>query len=66
MFIFLYRTLGPLYNPNYQIYLIVICENILKITIIWQNELFNGKGLKISVGLFHSTGNAMAKRKRTK
>jgi hypothetical protein len=26
--------------------LIAICENILKITIIWQNELFNGKELK--------------------
>jgi hypothetical protein len=30
----------------------------LKITIIWHNELFNGKGLKakhiIFVGLFHS------------
>jgi len=38
--------------------LIVICENILKITIIWQNELFNGKELKakhiIFVDLFHS------------
>jgi hypothetical protein len=38
--------------------LIVICENILKITIIWQNELFNGKELKakyiICVDLFHS------------
>jgi hypothetical protein len=47
-----------LYNPNYQIYLIAICENILKITIIWQNELFNGKELKakhiIFVDLFHS------------
>jgi hypothetical protein len=35
-----------------------ICKNILKITIIWHNELFNGKGLKakqmIFVGLFHS------------
>jgi hypothetical protein len=47
----------------------------LKITIIWHNELFNGKGLKIFVGLFHSNAgknviddfsNAMAKRKRTK
>jgi hypothetical protein len=32
--------------------------NILKITIIWHNELFNGKGLKanhmIFVSLFHS------------
>ena len=49
---------GPLYNPNYQIYLIVICENILKIIIIWQNELFNGKELKakhiICVDLFNS------------
>jgi len=35
-----------------------MCENILKITIIWQNELFNGKELKakhiIFVDLFHS------------
>jgi hypothetical protein len=35
-----------------------ICKNVLKITIIWHNELFNGKGLKakqmIFVGLFHS------------
>jgi hypothetical protein len=39
-------------------YLIVICENILKITIIWQNELFNGKELKakhiIFLDLFYS------------
>jgi hypothetical protein len=42
----------------------------LKITIIWYNELFTGKGLKakhmIFVDLFHSNagkGNAMAKRK---
>ena len=39
-------------------YLIVICESILKITIIWQNELFNGKELKakhiIFVDLFHA------------
>jgi hypothetical protein len=34
----------------------ILCKNILKITIIWHNELFNGKGLKanhmIFVGLF--------------
>ena len=34
------------------------CKNILKITIIWHNELFNGKGQKkkhiIFVDLFHS------------
>ena len=42
----------------YQIYLIVICENILEITIIWQNEPFKGKEQKakhiIFVDLFHS------------
>jgi hypothetical protein len=39
-------------------FLCVLCKNILKITIIWHNELFNGKGLNtnhmIFVGLFHS------------
>jgi uncharacterized membrane protein len=33
-----------------------ICKNILKVTIIWHNELFNGKELKakhmIFLGLF--------------
>jgi hypothetical protein len=37
---------------------VLLRKNILKITIIWHNELFNGKGLKakhmIFVGLFHS------------
>jgi hypothetical protein len=38
---------------------------MMKITIIWHNELFNGKGLKakhmIFVGLFHSKGQQIRK-----
>jgi hypothetical protein len=45
-----------------------ICKNILKITIIWDNELFNGKGLKakhmIFVGLLHSNAGKHVKKDR--
>jgi hypothetical protein len=49
---------------NFMLYLVsrtcscIYVKHIFKITIIWHNELFNGKGLKakhmICVGLFHS------------
>jgi hypothetical protein len=36
----------------YFIVIVYICKNILKITIIWHNELFNGKGLKAKQKIF--------------